>query len=1164
MSDSVRGVHVSPGVYTKETDINYAVKSLGVTTLGLVGETQKGPAFEPTRISDWDSFKNVFGGTSAEKFIGSQYPKYELPYIAKSYLTESKQLDVVRVLGFSGYNAGPAWIVKGAMGQIICVIRSRGSYKGYVNTFSKDNPNDCECYRGYDNLFYNVGEISSTTSNAKKCSEPRSFNMNALSIKPYTSVEGNKIYCDSYNLNSTSATSIDVSTENMGRFKIIGINGSCKETDSADAMYSSASTRTSGYFEIPVSLNPGDNDYILKVLGTSPNDGDTPVYVESLYDIAWNTAINDGESQISPKLEVYDVKYTSEYGGIASITGILTKQENELRRKDVGKRYLAIKSSTDSLGNKIQAHAYNYKTKKPLVYEDASQVSAYTPSLSTLTVSEAEKLVGTPLPAIDIEIGRIYTVAKYTDKNGSVHYYYKHYTNDIPFSTSKSNMLLASAAVSTGSSDDSKLGTTSLSSSEFMDVYDRLIPFSESSGDVEIPIYTYDKQNYVNGYYPAGNGVVVYNNEDGLYWKIQGSGANADCTFVSCDLNNYKSMYRYSSTPWIVSNVKGDATHINLNKMFRFHTISDGDSSCNEIKISIENVMPDEGTFDVCVRDINDTDGSPTFLEKFGNCNMVPGDGNYIGYKIGTVDGEYESKSNYITVEVSKTTAAKNSVPAGFMGYPVPCYNGNGIDDTQHEDVIYPNIAYNKTYYEEIKNRKQYFGLSNLSGVDIDMFTFKGNMAYVDDPHFLSSGFHLDCRASKESYENSDILFTVDGESGYTFDTVSVSERTQNLTENPIIDTEEQMAGSIYENKNLRKFTVYFYGGFDGFDIYREERTNGDEFKYSSYKGVINAKSGEGYSFNSFSTLTDGGTYQITGNAITSDYYAFLAGIRQFSNPSSTDINLFATPGIDIENNTELVKEAFDMVEEERGDTFYVACLPDKPAGASDSEEEIYTADDEVGILEDSNIESSYGSVYYPWVKYKDVENNQYIYLPPTKDVVRNMAMGDNQNASAGLAPAGMNRGSVTAVMAHIKTKIEDEDTLYGNNINPVKTFAQDGIKIWGQKTLLTNGNPADRIDVRRSLLQLRKLISIASLQLIFEPNDNSIKKEVESLIKPILNNFVDGRSLRKYTLKLSQSEEERENHEVSGVIGLLFNGAFEYLNLNFMIAKNNATFSQI
>ncbi len=104
-------VFVSPGVYTSEVDLSFVAQSVGVTTLGIVGETLKGPAFEPIFIRNFDEFSTFFGGTSPEKFINTQIPKYEASYIAKSYLQQSNQLFVTRVLGLSGYDAGPSWTI---------------------------------------------------------------------------------------------------------------------------------------------------------------------------------------------------------------------------------------------------------------------------------------------------------------------------------------------------------------------------------------------------------------------------------------------------------------------------------------------------------------------------------------------------------------------------------------------------------------------------------------------------------------------------------------------------------------------------------------------------------------------------------------------------------------------------------------------------------------------------------------------------------------------------------------------------------------------------------------------------------------------------------------------------------------------------------------------
>jgi hypothetical protein len=109
---------VSPGVYTSELDLTFVAQSVGVTTLGLSGETLKGPAFEPILISSFDDFKLYFGSTSPEK-DGNGNPKYELGYVAKSYLQESNQLFVTRVLGLTGYKPYKTFGIKTIGGVIL-------------------------------------------------------------------------------------------------------------------------------------------------------------------------------------------------------------------------------------------------------------------------------------------------------------------------------------------------------------------------------------------------------------------------------------------------------------------------------------------------------------------------------------------------------------------------------------------------------------------------------------------------------------------------------------------------------------------------------------------------------------------------------------------------------------------------------------------------------------------------------------------------------------------------------------------------------------------------------------------------------------------------------------------------------------------------------------
>ena len=199
----IRGTHSSPGVYTQITDLSYAAKTLGITSLGLVGETEKGPAFEPIEVHNWNEFYARFGGTNPEQFKDSQYPKYELPYIAKSYLDASDKLHVCRVLGLSGYNAGPAWVIKAtrekeegetsAPTTAIAVLRSRGKYRKYGSAGT------CGAASNYDQL---------------------EFECKAVRIDKYATL-GVTYHCDQMqSATSSSDTNYNIDTLNYGRFAL--------------------------------------------------------------------------------------------------------------------------------------------------------------------------------------------------------------------------------------------------------------------------------------------------------------------------------------------------------------------------------------------------------------------------------------------------------------------------------------------------------------------------------------------------------------------------------------------------------------------------------------------------------------------------------------------------------------------------------------------------------------------------------------------------------------------------------------------------------------------------------------------------------------------------------------------------------------------------------
>lgn len=936
MISDARGSHVSPGIYTEEKDVTYSVKSLGITSLGLAGETLYGPAFENIEIKDWSEFVDYFGGCSPEKFKGTGLPKYELPYIAKSYLEESKRLNVVRVLGLSGYHAGTAFVVSTSDSDApVVILRSKMLYGANSESICEAAPD---------------APVQLVT---------------AVTIGTYTPTV--------YNAECISVGSASGLTDNAK----FSITVKCRENNAGfDTEY-----------KYNVSLNPSDSDYIYNVISNNPSTGTTPIYIEAVYEASWN--------------------------GNAIATGSCAP----------------LSSATIELD-------HYYKLSNPIKKEDESGIT----TAVSYTVKEIE-------------------------------------AEDIPESESPKFYNESSAIVST---------SIEITGS------DTNIKYLMTSGSSEYAVY-----------------------------------------------DDFLEEYRPAQTPWVVSDVAidGVTSAATMRKLFKFITISDGDAANYQVKVSIQNIRPDEGTFDVVVRDYNDTDAGVVILEKFSKCNLVEGDSNYIAYKIGTADGGYASKSKYITVEMAEGEDLSMSIPAGFLGYPMPQY-GEGRKAF--------SLKYNADYNTGIKPKRQYFGMSDIVGIDEDILRYKGRMFYTNgdsDPKKICNGFHMDSALGQIG----DKIY-VDGVSGYSWTTVSPNKVTTDqyiprLLNIPYIDL------TIYKDVNLRKFTMCFYGGFDGWDVNRTSRTNTDKYKASKYS-VENSTV--------FSKVSENGlnsSLKLPSTAITTDYYAYLAGYNVFANPQDIDINVFATPGINWYDNLLLTEDAIDMIEDSDdgrgGDAIYVMAPP--------------TDMDPKELAEDFDsleLNSSYACTYAPWVMYFDSSNKRYLNLPVTKDVVRNMAATDN-NSYPWYAPAGIERGEVDCVKAVYKTTLAEEDELYENRINPVKTFAQDGIKIWGNKTAYKADSPLNRVNVRRLMIRVKKLVKDAALSLIFEQYDDTLEKQFRGIVDPILANVKANRGIYDYRIITECTEETRDQHILPAKILIKPTPSLEYISISFVVYPESVDFQE-
>jgi hypothetical protein len=646
-------------------------------------------------------------------------------------------------------------------------------------------------------------------------------------------------------------------------------------------------------------------------------------------------------------------------------------------------------------------------------------------------------------------------------------------------------------------------------------------------------------------------------------------------------LGFYLEKYQSPVSPWVVSELRGNKVY----NLFKFTTIADGDAANTDVKISIANISFGNGTFDVLVRDYFDSDSAPVVIEKFTNCSMDPNQNNFIAKKIGSSDGEYQLNSKYVMVDVNEN-APSDALPCGFEGFETRSYIGSRspfpIFKTKYDypgEVIYnPPFGLSSGADDAIRSngdnvRRTYLGISDTVGYDVDFSSYKGKQLPLDvctqttgaGWATKTKGFHMDNRASAITVNNTFYESYFDVEEQRLRLSAITSATTAFYVGSDSFSSDPSNESNPYYRLYARKFTLTVQGGFDGWDVYSESRTNTDRYvlgRPGYLKGACpSVKYPTATGWGAFKQITDGDNTQDWGNT---DYYAYLLGQRTFANPEAVNINVFATPGIDYVNHSDIVESAIDMIENDRADSVYICTTPDTQMFTPSyvSEDLIYPQE-AIDNLETTGIDSNYTATYYPWVLTRDSVNNTQIYLPPTAEVTRNLALTDNI-AFPWFAAAGYTRGIVNAIKARKKLTQEDRDVLYKGRLNPIATFSDVGTVIWGNKTLQVRESALDRINVRRLLLQARKLISAVSVRLLFEQNDQKVRQDFLDAVNPILDAIRRDRGLYDFRVTVSSDTADLDRNQMTGKIYIKPTKSLEFIDITFYITPTGASFENI
>jgi phage tail sheath protein FI len=141
-----------------------------------------------------------------------------------------------------------------------------------------------------------------------------------------------------------------------------------------------------------------------------------------------------------------------------------------------------------------------------------------------------------------------------------------------------------------------------------------------------------------------------------------------------------------------------------------------------------------------------------------------------------------------------------------------------------------------------------------------------------------------------------------------------------------------------------------------------------------------------------------------------------------------------------------------------------------------------------------------------------------------------------------------------------------DRDTLYEGRINPIARYPNQGIAVWGQKTLQQAESAFTRINVRRLLIAAKKYIASASRYLVFEQNVESTRQRFLNLVNPYLSSIQERSGLYAFRVVMDETNNTPDTIDRNILYGQIYlqpARAAEFILLDFNVTPTGATFGE-
>jgi uncharacterized protein len=298
-------------------------------------------------------------------------------------------------------------------------------------------------------------------------------------------------------------------------------------------------------------------------------------------------------------------------------------------------------------------------------------------------------------------------------------------------------------------------------------------------------------------------------------------------------------------------------------------------------------------------------------------------------------------------------------------------------------------------------------------------------------------------------------------------------------------------------------------------------------------------------------TNTQGFNLGVAGSGKT----AYQDAVFLLKNQDEYDINLLALPGLvdNFANHATILTTALTAMED-RADAFLLIDPVEYGATISTATAKAESRD------------TNYAATYWPWVKIPDADLGRNVWVPASTLIPSVYAFNDRV-AAPWYAPAGLNRGALDiAVQTERKLTQSNRDTLYESSVNPIATFPNAGVVVYGQKTLQKKASALDRVNVRRLLIAAKKFIASTTKFLVFENNTAATRNRFLSIVNPYFENVQQRQGLYAFKVVMDDTNNTPDvidRNEMRGAIYLQPAKTAEFIIIDFNILPTGAAFPE-